>query len=603
MSRPRVHPSANRHASKASNGRARNPADKTVPSTVSQRPQRQAARRVLSERAAQGNKVPATSKRPASPNAETPSTKRPKRNATRDENTNHVRRSRNQSKGKGPRHAHIDDDLPASGNEDDDDEVLEDDEDDGAFRPLSEDEQDFVEDDDADDEDPSTTVARMFGSDDEDQHDAGADKKSPESRMMSARERARRDEEPILSDSEHDEHQSAAPMSPGAASEHNATPSANTSGPSAHTPSPAAVATPFPSSAQAYTLSHAPGWAAETFLAEKYHGERNLSLRAQQAPVQAVAKAAIDLAIQKMLFENAFPEENTISLLNRQTLVEAAEACNTPSIRARLLGDPTYSVRFDAMINNRVTLMRSKFKQAADDAVPGFYDLPNDETRKEVAAKHLDLGSYHYARKEDGTYIDFKPFSNRCVISVIQSVVFRGSGRRAIARKLLDAFLGISQDEAQLELPIPMVAVAATAVGAALKDHQLGLTEPSDFAHNKASGIYKDHAHHLASIRTNRPPAYHRLMMDLFKAASGATLCTSDSEGISIERCKRSLPVSIEHETSGAKRCAWSSMPCTSTWVNTKARSRFLQASRSAQGNADQLSPCPRVRCPMRDRH
>ncbi|KAL1722971.1 hypothetical protein EV715DRAFT_261227 [Schizophyllum commune] len=37
---------------------------------------------------------------------------------------------------------------------------------------------------------------------------------------------------------------------------------------------------------------------------------------------------------------------------------------------------------------------------------------------------------------------------------------------------------------------------------------------------------------------------------------------------ISIERCKRSLPVSIEHETGGAKRCAWSSMPCTSAFKN-----------------------------------
>ncbi|KAL1711534.1 hypothetical protein EV715DRAFT_297990 [Schizophyllum commune] len=91
MPRPPANSSTNRQSSKAPKGGARNPhgsSQKATASTVSQRLQRQAAaRRMLSEQAAHGNKAISTTKRPVSPSAEAPSVKRRKRNATRDENT------------------------------------------------------------------------------------------------------------------------------------------------------------------------------------------------------------------------------------------------------------------------------------------------------------------------------------------------------------------------------------------------------------------------------------------------------------------------------------------------------------------------------------
>ncbi|KAL1672190.1 hypothetical protein EV122DRAFT_284206 [Schizophyllum commune] len=532
MPRPPANSSANRQPSKAPKGGARSTqgsSQKAAASTVSQRPQRQAAaRRVLSDQAVHGNKATSTSKRHVSPSAEAPSVKRRKRNTTRDENTNPIRNGR-MSKGKGSHRAHTNGD-PANddNNDNDDDEVFEDDEDDDAIRSFSEDEQDLVEDDDVDDEDPRATAATMLGSDDEDLRDIGSARTVKKTRTMSARERARRDEEPVLSESDNDEHPLTGPASPSGSAHGHGAASASTSifghsnaatstavttiPPSGPTPAQA----PAPIIASGATL----GWADETNINEK---------------------TAFEYATDKLFFDNAFPETNIVSLINRQALVEAAEACGAHGIRARLLGDPSYSLRFDPRINTRVSLVRSQFKQCAGDVVVGFYNLPNDETRKEVADKLLVEGTFHFAQKNDGTFIDTLPFSHRCIQAIIQTVVFSGNTRRSLSRKHLDSFVRISQDGARLELPIPMVATAAAAVAATLDDYRQGLVKPSPFTIDTARTPYKDYVQQLEDLRLAKEPAFHRLMADLFKEASGAKL--SSSNGVP----RRSLaPINID---------------------------------------------------------
>ncbi|KAL1657607.1 hypothetical protein GGF50DRAFT_121683 [Schizophyllum commune] len=478
--------------------------------------------------AVHGNKATSTSKRHVSPSAEAPSVKRRKRNTTRDENTNPIRNGR-MSKGKGSHRAHTNGD-PANddNNDNDDDEVFEDDEDDDAIRSFSEDEQDLVEDDDVDDEDPRATAATMLGSDDEDLRDIGSARTVKKTRTMSARERARRDEEPVLSESDNDEHPLTGPASPSGSAHGHGAASASTSifghsnaatstavttiPPSGPTPAQA----PAPIIASGATL----GWADETNINEK---------------------TAFEYATDKLFFDNAFPETNIVSLINRQALVEAAEACGAHGIRARLLGDPSYSLRFDPRINTRVSLVRSQFKQCAGDVVVGFYNLPNDETRKEVADKLLVEGTFHFAQKNDGTFIDTLPFSHRCIQAIIQTVVFSGNTRHSLSRKHLDSFVRISQDGARLELPIPMVATAAAAVAATLDDYRQGLVKPSPFTIDTARTPYKDYVQQLEDLRLAKEPAFHRLMADLFKEASGAKL--SSSNGVP----RRSLaPINID---------------------------------------------------------
>ncbi|KAL1711846.1 hypothetical protein EV715DRAFT_297636 [Schizophyllum commune] len=287
--------------------------------------------------------------------------------------------------------------------------------------------------------------------------------------------------------------------------------------------------TPAQAQAPIVTPGATLGWADETNINEKYPGERNINLRTQSAPLQAVLRLSFDYATDKFFFDNAFPETSVVSLINRQVLIEAAEACGAHGIHARLLGDPSYSLRFDPMINARVALVRSQFKQCTDSIVVGFYNLPNDETRKEVAGKLLIEGSFHFAQKDDGTFIDTLPFSHRCIQSVIQTVVFSGNTRRSLSHKLLDSFVRISQDQARLELPVPMVATAAAAIAATLDDYRQGRVKPSPFTIDEARSIYKDYVQHLEGIRLVKEPAFHRLMADLFKDVSGAKLSTSNS--------------------------------------------------------------------------
>ncbi|KAL1747102.1 hypothetical protein HDZ31DRAFT_72437 [Schizophyllum fasciatum] len=472
------------------------------------RSQRQAVRQVPTEphSSIQGRKP---AKRPASPSGDVSTAKRGKSSTTvhQDENVNpghNVRAHRSRPVRRPPALDDDDDDNGSDGADDHDPEH------------GQEDDEDLVESEDDGDDSLDATLA-FLDSDDEDAPIASKAATAPAAGTMTARERARRDEEPVFGDDDDNNDGRRASVSSTTAANPVAVPGA--AAPPSQLMVPMASTTLAGPPSTGPTPLPAAGWHPSSWIVEAHPNQRVLSLKLQNPELQAVLRRAIQNGQSSILFTNAFPDPGETPLLDKQALVDAAESCKATGIHERLLGDPAYSLRLGPVIHTRVAILRSRFKENADNKVVGFYRLPNDNSIGDVVRRLMDQAAYHYSQKDDGSFINHKPYSNRCVTAVIQDVVFSGSGSRSLSVKLANLFFEPNSGGAQPELPIPLVALAATAVCAALDDRSSGVNnkKSTEFSGDSVINVYKDHVRALTTIRDTKPAAFHRLMADLFK--------------------------------------------------------------------------------------
>ncbi|KAI0087259.1 hypothetical protein BDY19DRAFT_856837, partial [Irpex rosettiformis] len=67
------------------------------------------------------------------------------------------------------------------------------------------------------------------------------------------------------------------------------------------------------------------------------------------------------------------------------------------------------------------------------------------------------------------------------------------------------------------EMPKAVVALAATAVHAALLDCRASGAQPTEFIADQFCSVYDTHVNVLVGIEERRPGAYHRLMEKLYR--------------------------------------------------------------------------------------
>ncbi|KAL0955350.1 hypothetical protein HGRIS_001599 [Hohenbuehelia grisea] len=117
-----------------------------------------------------------------------------------------------------------------------------------------------------------------------------------------------------------------------------------------------------------------------------------------------------------------------------------------------------------------------------------------------------------------------KPFKHPCIIKVITKTFFEGGrgGHSSLADKHSKQFSSIFEEGPkmdELELPIPIVALAATAVHCALLEWQTGEHNKLTFHGDTYQPIYERHVKVLEDVRNERGK-YHRLMADLYEMTS-----------------------------------------------------------------------------------
>ena len=132
-----------------------------------------------------------------------------------------------------------------------------------------------------------------------------------------------------------------------------------------------------------------------------------------------------------------------------------------------------------------------------------------------------------------------RPYCNRRIILAIQHLFFTASGGSpSLATQFDDLFPGTTGDDGLMvpEVPIPMVALVATAVSACFPMHVIMLTEITtiyqlfasiydwrtgtqqamEFSTNAYYGVYQAHVSTLQLIQDQRVKAFHTMIPDIY---------------------------------------------------------------------------------------
>ncbi|KAI0038446.1 hypothetical protein FA95DRAFT_1613386 [Auriscalpium vulgare] len=257
-------------------------------------------------------------------------------------------------------------------------------------------------------------------------------------------------------------------------------------------------------------------------------GGAKLKIREQPETVTKVIQHANKHEMPEFIcFKNAFPSQIERPPLLRQALVDAAKAVGYTEIEERLRADRAYADSMARIPEGRISNLRGKIKLAADQCVMNAYELPAIPAPRFVRHIHTlrdpkDVPMlYTYPSIGAAMSERFntqRPYCHPAIITVLHNSFF---GTKAAARFKVDKYMAAGRGD-NPELPIAMVALAATAVYVALEAYALGPEATHvEFEANKYTKIYCDHVETLEEILLEDEGKFSALMAHLFKAASG----------------------------------------------------------------------------------
>ncbi|KAG1734656.1 hypothetical protein EDD22DRAFT_852465 [Suillus occidentalis] len=131
-----------------------------------------------------------------------------------------------------------------------------------------------------------------------------------------------------------------------------------------------------------------------------------------------------------------------------------------------------------------------------------FYSLPNFPLQQS---------------NDDALPIGKKPYQGELLIFLLHNGVF--NGMKSIGVRFLACFVEIARNKAKCpEVPIPLLALVATAIYAALFWKTLGSLGKFNFTRNQFSETYVFHVNFLEGLKKDAPGKFHCMMADIFEA-------------------------------------------------------------------------------------
>jgi hypothetical protein len=268
------------------------------------------------------------------------------------------------------------------------------------------------------------------------------------------------------------------------------------------------------------------GWPKEAYYVPVLPNSRNLSIREQPPAMQRMIRASVSFVTGNCLFDSTYPsaEKEEFETYHREVFIECAKELKYFEIVKRIRKDDELVKLCAHVINARISNLRTQCKKVTDGKVEGFYQLiAGEEAIKRVKVLTDENQDYLYPLKPNGDVDTKRPFFHPCIISSIKEFFFSGS-RGTLAQKHEGRFSSSIDDgpgKDELELPIPIVCIAATTTHASLDDWGQGYRRSkSDFRAEAYENIYLGHELFLKTLHETEPRFYHLLMSDLYKAVS-----------------------------------------------------------------------------------
>ncbi|KAJ7351259.1 hypothetical protein DFH08DRAFT_97833 [Mycena albidolilacea] len=247
-------------------------------------------------------------------------------------------------------------------------------------------------------------------------------------------------------------------------------------------------------------------------------GKKDILLNSQTEVLQRVLRAAISLVKTGLLFENSYPAIISRAGFARAYLVSAAEAMPEAKYVLERLGlDLKYAAILADILLDRINILRGDIKRSAAGLAPGYFQFAglNETKTKELIAKLLKDHRYIFpVDSQTQRLMTEKPFHHPALKAIVKDGVFN----RNFKAKNMHLFISTSKKHpTHLELPDAMVALAATALYAALLEYRTtGERQVIAFTEGAYEDTYRNHMKTLADTRDAAPVALHKVLHGLF---------------------------------------------------------------------------------------
>ncbi|KAM6494023.1 hypothetical protein JOM56_010384 [Amanita muscaria] len=245
---------------------------------------------------------------------------------------------------------------------------------------------------------------------------------------------------------------------------------------------------------------------------------RDLGLSHQHHEIKLVVRRAIDIIMEKVIFEDAFPSPAVRAVWIHKALIAATNLSgemSSPEIRtrydcihSRILQEQQFVQELSTMIIPRIPLLRSQIKTLAVNNATKSYELQGKDAGG--ITNVLKDFKYVYPFGRNNNVQGSKPYENAAIIYTIRDFLSHHSS-------LSERFLA-GKDA----LTPSIIALAATAVAAAIDEWRTGRHIVGAFTSNIYADVYKSHLSILARIQSNNKQGHDALLRRLYRAAASS---------------------------------------------------------------------------------
>jgi len=267
-------------------------------------------------------------------------------------------------------------------------------------------------------------------------------------------------------------------------------------------------------------------WPSETELIY-IPGTTKVMLTLQLPLIRTVLQDAFENLRSSLLIEHAFPDPNLTILFIRKHLVGAARSHlpRAVNVHRRLLVDNAYLEKLCRLPRTRMPLFRAEVKERCAGIIKSSFATTPPTTIAETV--ETQLSGYYYTfpiiNNAHGVQLPpmrTRPYRNTRIITVIRDLYFAG-GTQSFCNRFVRLFPKYEDDHGVevYEAPIPMVALVATGLYAALYEWRSGFHQSMDFSANAFLDVYQGHVDTLQHIQDHRASSFHIMMRDIFDRA------------------------------------------------------------------------------------
>ncbi|KAF8259217.1 hypothetical protein EI94DRAFT_1813701 [Lactarius quietus] len=296
------------------------------------------------------------------------------------------------------------------------------------------------------------------------------------------------------------------------------------------TPVPATMAVSATPEAELSDGSVSPVPPNDTLMKIFLYGSMKLMLTHQRPIIHVVVQDTIDQLRASLLVRNTFPDAVVAFAFTKDALHVAAERCDKPGatlLKSRLQDDDDYVAKLVSLPRARISLIRSEVKdRCAAISASAILGIGSALEVAQVIGSQLSNYTYTFLRVPPnfgagGLIKCSLPYRNERIIAVIRELYFTGGTMSFASRfgHMFPVHFGNNGSPSR-EVPIPMVALVATALYATLYKWCTGEQQAHEFSTNAYMDVYAGHVNMFRHILKNQEQAFHVMMSNIYAQAS-----------------------------------------------------------------------------------